>query len=177
MPRSEETIGSILCWQFIVAKKVMLKVGDGDGGGNRERNCAENYAKYYSKFVFLSVIKISILLISRQNSFRVCCLIKLLRYILFEKYINISALEMASRGNRHCVICIGAFSLPVGTKKSIRCLSSVVARHAARNYHRSRRTVAVASSAGSPPHQPHQLQQLQQQGSALNGQYPSSASA
>ena len=33
---------------------------------------------------------------------------KLLRYILFEKYINILALEMASPGNRHCASCIGA---------------------------------------------------------------------
>ena len=30
-----------------------------------------------------------------------CCLIKLLPYILFEKYIHILALEMASPGNQH----------------------------------------------------------------------------
>ena len=40
-----------------------------------------------------------------------CCLIKLLPYILFEKCINILALEMASPGNRHCANCIiGTFS-------------------------------------------------------------------
>jgi len=31
-----------------------------------------------------------------------CCLIKLLPYILFEKYIYILALEMASPENQHC---------------------------------------------------------------------------
>ena len=39
-----------------------------------------------------------------------CCLIKLLPYILLEKYINTSALELANLGNRHCANCIGAFS-------------------------------------------------------------------
>jgi len=39
-----------------------------------------------------------------------CRLIKLLPYILFEKYINISALETVSPVNRHCVNCIGALS-------------------------------------------------------------------
>jgi len=38
------------------------------------------------------------------------CLIKLLLYILFEKYIYILALEMASPGNQHCANCIGTFS-------------------------------------------------------------------
>ena len=37
------------------------------------------------------------------------CLIKLLPCILFEKYINILALEMASPGNQHCANCIGSF--------------------------------------------------------------------
>jgi len=32
----------------------------------------------------------------------------LLSYILFEKYINILALKMASQGNRHCASFIGA---------------------------------------------------------------------
>jgi len=40
-------------------------------------------------------------------------LIKLLPYILFEKYINILALEMASPGNRHCASCIDALSFPI----------------------------------------------------------------
>ena len=38
------------------------------------------------------------------------CLIKLFSYILFQKYINILALEMGSPGNRHCVSCIDALS-------------------------------------------------------------------
>jgi len=40
-------------------------------------------------------------------------LIKLLPYILFEKYTYILAMEMASRGNRHCANCIGALSFPM----------------------------------------------------------------
>ena len=37
-----------------------------------------------------------------------CCLMKLLlSYILFENYIYILAVEMASPGNRHCASCIG----------------------------------------------------------------------
>jgi len=36
-------------------------------------------------------------------------LIKLLPYILFEKYIYILALEMASPGNQHCASRIGSF--------------------------------------------------------------------
>jgi len=42
---------------------------------------------------------VSILVISNCNSFQ-CCLIKLLPCILFEKYIHILALEMASPGNQ-----------------------------------------------------------------------------
>ena len=42
-----------------------------------------------------------------------CCLIKLLPYILFEIYINIFKLEMASPGNRHCANCIGALSFHI----------------------------------------------------------------
>jgi len=34
-------------------------------------------------------------------------------FILFEKYINILALEMVSPGNRHCADCIGTLSFPV----------------------------------------------------------------
>ena len=37
-------------------------------------------------------------------------MIKLLLYILLEKYINILALEMARRRNRHCAGCIGTLS-------------------------------------------------------------------
>ena len=38
---------------------------------------------------------------------------KLIPYILFQKYINILALEMASPGNRHHVNCIGTLSFPI----------------------------------------------------------------
>ena len=40
---------------------------------------------------------------------------KLLPYILFEKYIYILALEMASPGNQHCANCIGTLSFPIVT--------------------------------------------------------------
>ena len=33
--------------------------------------------------------------------------------MLFEEYIYILALEMASPGNQHCVSCIGALSFPI----------------------------------------------------------------
>jgi len=56
-----------------------------------------------SKFIFKTAF--SILVISNHNSFPV---IKLLPYILFEKYVYILSLEMASAGNRHCANCIGA---------------------------------------------------------------------
>jgi len=49
-----------------------------------------------------------------------CCLIKFLPYSVFEKYICILALEMASPGNQHCANCIGTSSFPVG-----RVISSV----------------------------------------------------
>jgi len=42
-----------------------------------------------------------------------CCLTKLLPYILFQKYIYILALEMASPGNQHCANCIGTLSFPI----------------------------------------------------------------
>jgi len=37
----------------------------------------------------------------------------LLPYILFEKYIYILALEMASQGNEHCANCIGTLSFRI----------------------------------------------------------------
>jgi len=43
-------------------------------------------------------------------TFSECYLIKLLLYILLDKYINILALEMASPGNQQCSNCIGALS-------------------------------------------------------------------
>jgi len=42
-----------------------------------------------------------------------CSLIKLLLYILFEKYIYILTLEMANPGNQHCASCIGTLSFPI----------------------------------------------------------------
>ena len=41
------------------------------------------------------------------------CLIKLLQYILFEKYSYILALEMASPANQHSANCIGTLSFPI----------------------------------------------------------------
>jgi len=46
------------------------------------------------------------------------CVIKLLLYILFEKYINILALEMASPENQRCASCIGTLSFFMGTYHS-----------------------------------------------------------
>jgi len=64
--------------------------------------------------IFFFETAISILLISNHNSFRVLFdKIASVGYILFEKYINILASEMASSGNRHCANCIGALSLPI----------------------------------------------------------------
>ena len=55
---------------------------------------------------------ISILVISNRNSFRVL-FDKVLPYLLFEKYIFILALEVASPGNQHCANCIGTLSFPM----------------------------------------------------------------
>jgi len=74
---------------------------------NRERKCAENYNKWHDKFIFKTSISIS-----NHNSFWMC-LIKLLQYILFEKYIYILALEIASPGKQHCANCIGTLSFPI----------------------------------------------------------------
>jgi len=52
------------------------------------------------------------LIISNHNCSE-CCSIKLLPCILFEKHINILALEMASPRNQHCVSCIGTLSFPI----------------------------------------------------------------
>ena len=40
-------------------------------------------------------------------------MIKLLLYILFEKYIYSLALKMACPGNQDCVNCISALSFPI----------------------------------------------------------------
>jgi len=62
------------------------------------------------------------LVTSHHNSFRVLFdKIASVHFItLFEKYIHILALEMASPGNRHCANCIGA--LLFSMSKSV-CLS------------------------------------------------------
>jgi len=52
---------------------------------------------------------IRILVISNHSSFRV--LFDKIASV-FEKYIYILALEMASPGNQHCANCIGALSFP-----------------------------------------------------------------
>jgi len=54
-------------------------------------------------------------IISNHNSFRVL-FNKLRSCILYEKYINISALEMTSRANRHC---IGALSFSIDISRAI----------------------------------------------------------
>jgi len=48
-----------------------------------------------------------------------CCLTKLLSYILFEKYIYISAVEMTGPENQHCANCIGTFTFPVTRKCAV----------------------------------------------------------
>ena len=53
-------------------------------------------------------------------------LIKLLLYILFEKYIYILALEMASPGNQHCVDCIGTLACVV--RATVGCPSVCLSR-------------------------------------------------
>ena len=47
---------------------------------------------------------------------------KLLSCILFEKYFNILALEMASSGNRNCANYIGALSFPIPSPSAISSL-------------------------------------------------------
>ena len=42
-----------------------------------------------------------------------CCLIKLHLFILYDKYVYILGLEMASPGSQHCANCIGTLSFPV----------------------------------------------------------------
>jgi len=51
---------------------------------------------------------------------------KLLPYILVEKYTNILPLEKASPGNRHCASCIGALSFPMHSMRPIATDARVV---------------------------------------------------
>jgi len=76
-----------------------------------ERKWAENYTnntKFFRLKLQSALCKFQTITVSE------CCLIKLLPYILFEKYINILALEMASSGNRHCANCIDSVVCHVG---------------------------------------------------------------
>jgi len=87
---------------------------------------------------------ISILLISNHSSFR-GCLIKLLPYILVEKYIYILALEMASPWNAHCANCIGTLSFSIARENSVARpkshIDSICIRSSATNRHLSKRTL------------------------------------
>ena len=48
-------------------------------------------------------------------------MIKLFPSVLFEKYVFILALEMASPGNQHCAKCIGTLSFPIELHSSAGC--------------------------------------------------------
>jgi len=50
----------------------------------------------------------SVVAIRRSQETKVC-------RVLFEKYINILAFEMACPGNRHCANCIGTLSFPISS--------------------------------------------------------------
>jgi len=81
---------------------------------HRERTCPENY-KYLinNKYLFLKTAT-GIFLISFQTvTVFECCLMKMLPYILFEKYIYSLVLEIASAGNQHCANCIGTLSFGI----------------------------------------------------------------
>jgi len=80
-----------------------------------ERKCADNYNKQHSKFSSLN----------RNQHFPVSqfCLIKLLPCILFEKYIYILALEVASPRSQHCANCIGTLSFLMTAPSCVRRLS------------------------------------------------------
>ena len=77
---------------------------------NRERKCTENYNKRHNKFIFKTAI--GSLVISNHNGSRVL-FDKTASEYLFEKYIYILALEMASPVNQHCASCIGTLSFPI----------------------------------------------------------------
>jgi len=69
-----------------------------------------NYTKWHNKCIFelqSELWQFQTITVSE------CCLIKLLPYILFEKYIYILELKMASPGNGQCSNCIGTLSFPI----------------------------------------------------------------
>ena len=74
-------------------------------------------------------------------------MVKLLLYILLEKYIHIS-LEMASPGNRHCANCIGAsLSFPI----TVNHINDVIHR---------RRSKAASATDKSSTHQKQKAKQV-----------------
>ena len=85
-----------------------------------EPKCGENYRKSWHNIFFLKLQ--SACWQFQTITVPECCLIKLLPYILLQKYINILALEMASAGNRRrsqrtfapCCQLSCIFSLVVG---------------------------------------------------------------
>jgi len=82
-------------------------------GAHTERTLTENYFFKRNKIILFLLTAISTLLISNCNSFQVLFDNIVPYYILFEKYICILALEMASPGNQHCANCIGTLSFPI----------------------------------------------------------------
>ena len=81
-------------------------------GVQRTKLCRKS--QYIVQWMYFSTA-INISVIWNHNSFRGAVnLIKLLLYILFEKYIHILALETASSGNQHCANSTGTLSFPIG---------------------------------------------------------------
>ena len=65
----------------------------------RERKCAENYSKQHNTFIFRlksAFWQFQTITVSE------CCSIKLLPYILFDFFIYILVVEMASAWNQDC---------------------------------------------------------------------------
>ena len=91
--------------------------------------------------LFFFKTAISILVTSNHRGLTVSerCWTKLLQYILFEKYIYISALEMARRRNRHSASCIRTLSFAIvirqADKSQVRnCQLQRRTRHASQRY-------------------------------------------
>jgi len=85
-------------------------------------------------------------------------------YILFEKYIHILALIMASPGNQHCAIRIGTVSFPISNStvssrmivERVRCTQRCRRRRRACLQHRARLVSATSRqtlrSSATPAH-------------------------
>ena len=101
---------------------------------DRERETCQDADKHWfigNESVLKIIINDTIIFfLNRQSTFwylqtitvSECRLIKLLPHIFFEKNISISALEIASVGNRHCAKCIGALSFPIRHEVFVRFL-------------------------------------------------------